>query len=106
MIDFILLITLAYLGWSINDKFAKLTKRIYKLGRQENGGCEMSQLLKELEGEQCKFQFDDIVNYDYLYSVLEVDEEWVKLRHTDKKGNSIVKIVRIDTIKEIEIVEQ
>lgn len=103
--DFILLIAIAYLGWSVGEKLTHLMKRIQKLERLESGGSEMLHVLKGLEGKQCKFQFDNFINYDHLCFVLEVDDEWVKLKCTDKKGGTTVKAVRIDNIKEIEIVE-
>ncbi|MGT2716262.1 hypothetical protein [Streptococcus respiraculi] len=103
--DFVLLIGIIYLGWTTGEKLTYLTKRIRKLERRENRGCDMSQLLKGLEGKQCKIQFDELLYYDRVYSVLEVDEEWVKLSWTDKKGVAITKLVRVDNIKEIEIVE-
>ncbi|MEW4354894.1 hypothetical protein AB1I63_08520 [Streptococcus pneumoniae] len=103
--DFILLMGIIYLSWTTSEKLAYLMNKVRKLERRENGGCDMSQLLKGLEGKQCTIQFDEIVNYNQPYLILEVDEEWVKLKYTDKKGKTGIRVVRIDNIKEIEIVE-
>ncbi len=37
--------------------------------------------------------------------VLDVDDEWVKIRYTDKKKKQVIKIVRIESINEVEILE-
>lgn len=36
--------------------------------------------------------------------VLDTDDEWMKVRFTDKKNNQITKLLRIENIDEIEIV--
>ena len=35
--------------------------------------------------------------------VLDTDDEWMKVRFTDKKNNQITKLLRIENIDEIEI---
>ena len=46
-----------------------------------------------------------IGNNEVTCLVLDVDDEWVKIRYTDKKGKQIVKIVRIESIDEVELLE-
>ena len=37
-----------------------------------------------------------------LWEVVDVDEEWVKLRHVDKKGKEKFKLQRIEDIQAVE----
>lgn len=38
--------------------------------------------------------------------VLDTDDEWVKIRFNDKKNNQITKLLRIENIDEIEILNE
>lgn len=37
--------------------------------------------------------------------VLDADDEWIKVSFTDKKKNQITKLLRIENISEVEIIE-
>ena len=78
-----------------SKKIKKLENKIKKLERKEKGNIEMSRLLQELIGKN-----PTIVGQVFgtsLWEVVDVDEEWVKLRHVDKMGkkNSNYNALRI-----------
>lgn len=98
---------------SYPDKVKKLEanmKKIEKREKRELGGNGMSKLISELINKECKIKIDEamfwIGNNEVTCLVLDVDDEWVKIRYTDKKGKQIVKIVRIESIDEVELLEE
>ena len=97
-IVFILFMILFYSNNS--KKIKKLENKIKKLERKEKGNIEMSRLLQELIGKN-----PTIVGQVFgtsLWEVVDVDEEWVKLRHVDKKGKEKFKLQRIEDIQTVE----
>ena len=85
---------------SQSKKIKKLENKIKKLERKEKGNIEMSRLLKELIGKN-----PTIVGQVFgtsLWEVVDVDEEWVKLRHVDKNGKEKFKLQRIEDIQAVE----
>ena len=38
--------------------------------------------------------------------MLAVDDAWIKVRHTDRRGNPNLRILRIETITQIEVLRQ
>ena len=81
-----------------SKKIKKLENKIKKLERKEKGNAEMSRLLQELIGKN-----PTIVGQVFgtsLWEVVDVDEEWVKLRHVDKMGkkNSSCNVLRISKL--------
>ena len=83
-----------------SKKIKKLENKIKKLERKEKGNIEMSRLLQELIGKN-----PTIVGQVFgtsLWEVVDVDEEWVKLRSVDKKGKEKFKLQRIEDIQTVE----
>ena len=97
-IVFILFMILFYSNHS--EKIKKLEQKIKKLERKEKGNAEMSRLLQEMIGKK------PIITGVYIgpdnWEVVDVDEEWVKLRSVDKKGKEKFKLQRIEDIQTIE----
>ena len=83
-----------------SEKIKKLEKKIKKLERKEKGNIEMSRLLQEMIGKK------PIITGAYIgpdnWEVVDVDEEWVKLRSVDKKGKEKFKLQRIEDIQTVE----
>ncbi|WP_314725849.1 hypothetical protein [Streptococcus mitis] len=83
-----------------SKKIKKLENKIKKLERKEKGNAEMSRLLQEMIGKK------PIITGVYIgpdnWEVVDVDEEWVKLRHVDKNGKEKFKLQRIEDIQAIE----
>ena len=83
-----------------SKKIKKLENKIKKLERKEKGNIEMSRLLQEMIGKK------PIITGVYIgpdnWEVVDVDEEWVKLRSVDKKGKEKFKLQRIEDIQTVE----
>lgn len=73
-------------------------KKVKKLERNANGGNKMSGIIKELIGRECTIDGDGY--YNTRCTVLDADDEWVKLIIHEKKSDSTM-IVRLDNIDSI-----
>ncbi|MEG0894712.1 MAG: hypothetical protein RSE93_03285 [Oscillospiraceae bacterium] len=66
----------------------------------------MSKIISDLIGKECEIQGDSLI-FDETTSikctVLEVDDEWIKISYTDKKNNNKIKIIRIESVENVEI---
>ena len=83
-----------------SKKIKRLEKRLKVIERKEKGNIDMSRLLQELIGKN-----PTIVGQVFgtsLWEVVDVDEEWVKLRHVDKNGKEKFKLQRIEDIQTVE----
>lgn len=94
---------------SYPDKVKRLEAKVKKLERKEKGENAMSKLIKELVNKNCKMRTGDalqLVGSDKLQCfVLDADDEWIKVRYEDKKKNQVVKLLRIESIEDVEIME-
>ena len=82
------------------QKVKKLENKIKKFERKEKGNTEMSRLLKEMIG-RTPVIVGQLFGTDN-WEVVDVDEEWVKLRRVDKKGKEKFKLQRIEDIQTIQ----
>lgn len=94
-------------------KVTKLEQKVNKLRNSINkvkGENEMSKLIEELVGKKCSLKVDeswDLVGSGLLMcDIISADEEWVKLTYEDKKKNMHTALIRIDSIKGVEIMEK
>ncbi len=98
VVVFILFMIFFYSNGS--KKIKKLENKIKKLERKEKGNAEMSRLLQEMIGKK------PIITGVYIepdnWEVVDVDEEWVKLRSVDKNGKEKFKLQRIEDIQAVE----
>ena len=85
---------------SQSKKIKRLEKRLKAIERKEKGNIEMSRLLQELIGKTPTI-LGQIFGTDN-WEVVDVDEEWVKLRRVDKKGKEKFKLQRIEDIQTVE----
>ena len=85
---------------SQSKKIKRLEKRLKVIERKEKGNIDMSRLLQEMIGKK------PIITGVYIgtdnWEVVDVDEEWVKLRRVDKKGKEKFKLQRIEDIQTVE----
>lgn len=94
----------AFIFWLFYaDKHKKLQRRLNKLERRNKGENQVSQLIQKMINQVAKINFDSSFEAAYTWTILEADEDWVKLERTDKKGKVFTKIVRLDDIKSIDI---
>ncbi|MFI3143033.1 hypothetical protein ODU09_02570 [Streptococcus suis] len=63
----------------------------------------MSVLLKELVGSKAKICFDEEFSIAYEYTILAVDEEWVKISRELANGELETKLVRVDNIVDLSL---
>lgn len=99
--DFFLWILVGFLFFnSLSDrkKVKQLQTRVKKLQKTTKGENQMSVLLKELVGSKAKIRFDEEFMTIYEYSILAVDEEWVKISRELANGELETKLVRVDNI--------
>ena len=97
-LGFVPLVIMYYIYHS--QKVKKLENKIKRIEQKQKGNKEMSRLLKELIGKN-----PTIVGQVFgtsLWEVVDVDEEWVKLRSVDKEGKEKFKLQRIEDIQTVE----
>lgn len=99
-LGFVPLMIIFYLDHT--QKVKKLENKIKKFERKEKGNTEMSRLLKEMIG-RTPVIVGQLFGTDN-WEVVDVDEEWVKLRRVDKKGKEKFKLQRIEDIQTIQFV--
>ena len=83
-----------------SKKIKKLENKIKKLERKEKGNAEMSRLLQEMIGKKPTI-IGELFGTNF-WEVVDVDEEWVKLRSVDKEGKEKFKLQRIEDIQTVE----
>ena len=102
---FAFILMLAYSSYP--GKVKHLEKMVKKLEKKSKGETMMSKLINELVGKECKIKTDEAllwVGSDELKcKVLDCDDEWMKVQYTDKKGNTIMKLIRIECVNEVEL---
>lgn len=95
---------------SYPGKVKKLEKKVKKLERIQKGDLQMSNIISALIGEKCKIRTEEAVifsgNIDVVANVLDVDDEWIKFSFVDKKGVTKIKILRIESIDNIELISE
>ena len=83
-----------------SKKIKKLENKIKRIEQKQKGNKEMSRILKELIGKTPTI-VGQVFGTDN-WEVVDVDEEWVKLRSVDKKGKEKFKLQRIEDIQTVE----
>ena len=81
-----------------DDRLNTLERKVKKLERNVNGGSKMSGKIKDHIGMECTIDGDGI--YGHSCTILDADDEWVKLIVHEKKSDSTM-IVRLDNIDSI-----
>jgi len=99
-LGFVPLMIIFYLDHT--QKVKKLENKIKRIEQKEKGNTDMSRLLKEMIG-RTPVIVGQLFGTDN-WEVVDVDEEWVKLRRVDKKGKEKFKLQRIEDIQTIQFV--
>ena len=81
-----------------DDRLDTLERKVKKLERNANGGSKMSGIIKDLIGMECTIDGDGF--FSTRCTVLDADDEWVKLIVHEKKKD-LTKIIRLDNIDSI-----
>lgn len=83
-----------------DDRLDTLERKVKKLERNVNGGNKMSGIIKDLIGMECTIDGDGF--FSTICTILDVDDEWVKLIVHEKKRDT-TKIIRLDNIDSIKL---
>ena len=97
-LGFVPLVIMYYIYHS--QKVKKLENKIKRIEQKQKGNIDMSRLLQELIGKNPTI-VGQVFGTDN-WEVVDVDEEWVKLRRVDKKGKEKFKLQRIEDIQTVE----
>ena len=97
-LGFVPLVIMYYIYHS--QKVKKLENKIKRIEQKEKGNTDMSRLLKELIGKKPTI-LGQVFGTDN-WEVVDMDEDWVKLRHIDKNGKEKFKLQRIEDIQTVE----
>jgi hypothetical protein len=93
---------------SYPGKVRKLESKVRNIERKQKGENTMSKIIHELVDKTCKITTngDSILDIESgsICTVLDVDDEWIKITYTDKKNNTKTQVLRIDCIDNIEII--
>ena len=81
-----------------DDRLDTMERKVKNLERNANGGSKMSGIIKDLIGMECTIDGDGF--FSTRCTILDVDDEWVKLIVHEKKKDSTM-IVRLDNIDSI-----
>ena len=97
-LGFVPLVIMFYLYHT--QRVKKLENKIKRIEQKQKGNKEMSRILKELIGKTPTI-VGQVFGTDN-WEVVDVDEEWVKLRRVNKKGKEKFKLQRIEDIQTVE----
>lgn len=88
-----------------SGKVKRLTKRVKQLENKQKGGEGMSKIIESLVNTECKMKvsLEGELAKTLECTVLDADEEWVKIRYQNKKQEDVVKIVRIENVLEVDL---
>lgn len=103
---FAFILMLAYSSYP--GKVKRLEAKIKKMEKKQKGENVMSKLINELVGKQCRIKPDEeieLVDSWIQCDVLDVDDEWIKIRYEDKKKGVVTRLFRIENIGEVEVLE-
>ena len=94
---------------SYPSKTNKLESRVTKLENKIKGENTMSKILSELINKNCIIDtsegFSLVSQSKINCTILDVDDDWVKINYTTKKGENKTAIIRVDTISKVFIEE-
>lgn len=90
-------------------KIKKLETKLKNIERNMKGENSMSKILSELINSKCKLITSEglaiVSSTEIECTILDVDDEWIKFFLTDKKGVTKTKIMRIDSIDRVDLLD-
>ena len=99
----------AILSYSYIGKIKKLEKKVKQIEKKNKGDNDMSDIIAQIIGKKCKLEIDSdysSVNVnDKICTVIEADDEWIKISYEDKKAGTKTVIIKAEALCSAEIVE-
>lgn len=105
-----------FIGWvcfiiiiyyaSYPGRVRTLERKISRLENKLKGDVSMSKLISELVGSRCKITNEDGDQTAWIYTILDADDEWIKVTYTNKKGIQKTEILRIDCVKKVDVIPE
>lgn len=95
-------ILLCYSGYP--GRVKALERKVKKLERKQQGGSDMSKIISDLVGKECKVILDSGIT-QLNCTILDADDEWVKISYMENKKSTApkIKILRIEEIESVEM---
>lgn len=91
------------------NKINKLESKVKKLENKIRGEITMSRILSELINKKCILcsseAYSLVSKSEINCTILEVDEDWVKINYTNKKGVNKTVIIKVESISKVFIEE-
>lgn len=99
----------AIVSFAYISKIEKLERKVKQIEKIEKGDKTMSDIIANIVGKKCMLEIDSdysSVNlYNKICTVIEADDEWIKLSYEDKKAGIKTVIIKADALCSAEIVE-
>lgn len=90
-------------------KIKKMEREIKNIKRNLMGENSMSKILTDLINKKCKVISEDGLaiglNDKVECTILDVDDEWIKISFIDKKVGEKTHILRVDSIKRVDLID-
>lgn len=107
--NWIILLGLVVIYWSFDGKIEKLNKLLKKQNRQNQEGKGMSKVIQGLVSKKCLINTDEALTLvgkaEIEGTILETDEEWIKLEYLDKNNEKKISAFRIDSVNYLSVIE-
>ena len=108
LISFVILLCYSSYPGKIKS-LEKKVKKLQKKNKEGKEGNEMSRLIQDLVGKKCRMETEDDAllsgNGQIVCDVLDADEDCVKLAYEDKDKGRVTKLIRVETIIAVDVVE-
>jgi len=90
------------------SRFKKIERDINSLKGNRRGKSDMTKLISDLKGQKCIITCEELNPFSgkkvsIECEICDVDNEWVKVSFTDKKGVPKTKIIRLESIYDMEL---
>ena len=90
-------------------KIKKMESKIKKLEKILKGENSMSKILSELINKKCELISEEglalVSKREIECTILDVDDDWIKINFNDKKGVNKTQIIRVDRIERVSLIE-
>lgn len=104
-VEFVLICIGILYVFAISIQVNQMKRKIKNQTKKDRGTAEMSKIIQELTGKRCKVTYQEGLTSE-VCTILEVDEEWMKTQYDSKKEKDCTRIIRIELIDHIEVLDK